>query len=126
MSAPTYTFQVNDVVIGYKPNTLAFKLGLGEYKVLTESTGGLGVSTVATIDVSTLKGMVSVTLIHRKENKDEVIAWKRSRTGVVVRLSDNFTGDSITFNGAFVINEPEFTTGDDPEIALEFEGLPAI
>lgn len=118
--------EVNDIVIGIKPNSLKFKTGKGDVNVRPQSAGGDSIEIVRTENAETKKSMVGFVLYNTKPNVDNVRAWQsnNSADGNTVKLSD---GDFVeSFRNMFLITDPEITLGADGEMEVMFEGSPAL
>ena len=117
------TIEVNNGVIGIKPNSLTFKSGKGDKKVRPQSAGGNSVEMVITEDAETKKGMVKFTLYNTKTNVDLLTAWQDSVEGNTVRFSD---GEFVrSFRTMTVTSDPDISLGADGEFEAVFEGQPA-
>lgn len=120
------TVEVNDEVIEIKPNSLAFKGGLGDITVRHQTGGGEAGSKVITEDDETKVGMVKFTLLTETTNVDRVNTWgllSRNASGNVVRLSG--AGFTRSFRGMRLTSDPEIGIGAEGEFEVVFEGDPA-
>lgn len=115
---------INNVLFPYKPNTIVFTEGLGEYKIRVASAGGSKTEIVFTKNVETMRSMLKGTFYTTKENVEEARKLKLNEDTNVVQIAEK--GFSRTFNRATVINNYEIPIGFEGEVELEFESEPAV
>lgn len=124
------TLTVNNSPVAYKPNSLVFTEGAGEQSIMTQSSGGGAVQTVYSNNVETNKSMVKFSILSTAANVDLVKTWKKNfnRNAITVSGSDPVTGAQFTrtFQTMALINNYEVNLVDQGDIALEFEGAPAV
>jgi len=115
---------INNVTFPYKPNTIVYRDGLGEYKIRVASAGGARTEIVFTKDIETARGMLKGTFYMTAENAEEARKLKANEDTNVVQVVDK--GFSRTFNRATIINDPDFNIGVEGEFELEFESETAV
>ena len=118
--------EVNNIVVGIKPNSTAFKSGKGDINVRPQSSGGDSIEIVRTEDAETKKSMVKFALYNTKTNSDNVLTWQENNKteGNTIKLSD---GDFVkSFRNMFLITDPEVALGADGELEVVFEGSPSL
>lgn len=120
------TLVVNNAVIGYIPNSLAFRDGKGEIQVNTNTTGGGAVSVTHAFNIETAKGMVKFELRATKENEALTATWFNLIGGNVLELSDGATDFAKSFTEMSLISDPEKPINADGNFELVFEGNPAL
>lgn len=115
----------NNELVEYIPNSLTYNLGSPERTLTTQVVGGGEVSQVATEDYSTSKSMVKFDLKTTSENEAKVIGWVKAFDANVFKVVSR-DGVTRVFQGAIVINKPEFDTGADGVISVEIEASQAV
>ena len=115
----------NNELVEYIPNSLTYNLGTPERSLTTQVVGGGEVSQVATEDYSTAKSMVKFDLKTTSENESRVIGWVQAFDSNVFKVVSR-DGVSRVFQGAIIINKPEFDTGSDGVISVEIEASQAV
>lgn len=117
------TVEVNDVSIAIVPNSLSYKNGSGDKKVLTQSSGGNAIEVVITEDAETKKSMVKFKLYNTAGNIQLTKDW-----GALFSNTISISEDQIaeSFQDMVIITEPEKDIGADGNLELEFEGAPSI
>ncbi len=120
------TVEINNIVIGIKPNSVSFKGGKGDFNVRPQSAGGDSITMVTTENAETKKSMVKFSLYNTKPNVDNMLSWQgqNSIDGNSIELSD---GDFVKpFRNMYLITDPEIALGADGEFEVVFEGTPSI
>lgn len=118
------SMEIDDVPISYLPNSLSYKKGRGEKSVRPQTAGGNSIETVVGVNAETKKSMVKFKLANTAENFDYADSWLDNVVGVSIRLSQGTIVEN--FRQMVTTTEPEFMTGPDGEIELEFEGMPVL
>lgn len=118
------TLEVNDEVIAYLSNSLAYNRGGGEVNVVAQTVGGGGIEAVSTTDAETRLGMVKFSMRSTAKADQLLTFWQNSVAVNVVRISDRATGVSMVLRGASVVNNPDLETGADGAVEIEFKGVP--
>ncbi len=111
---------INNETQEYFPNSLKFDMGSPERKVDPQVIGGGRVVNVATEDYSTAKGKVMFDLKTTSENEEAISGWVSNFDQNLIKVTSN-DGVSRIFENATIINKPEFDTGSDGIISIEFE-----
>ena len=116
------TVRVNNVTVGFKPNSLSFKMGKGEASVKGVSVGG-GFSDIAVSEnIEDRVGMVKFSLYSTEINIELLNVWKSIDIGIgnVVKIIDkNFTA---TMTSSVVVNDPDIGIGVDESFEVDFKG----
>lgn len=126
----TLTINNESIPNGYVPNTLKYKLGLGE-KTVTPVQNGNTITTIVSVDASTKKGMISVEVkpTGASSNAEDITKFiKRlsEQLGTLTILAVSAEDNSRRlFTNYSLINDPEINDTVDGTITLEFEGDPA-
>lgn len=115
---------INNISFPYKPNSIVFKEGLGEFKIRVASAGGAKTELVFTKNVETMRGMIKGVFYTTSENIDEARKLKLNEDTNVVQVAEK--SFSRTFNRATIINDYEIPIGFEGEFELEFESEPAV
>jgi hypothetical protein len=115
---------INNILFPYKPNTIVFTEGLGEYKLRVASLGGSKTERVFTKDVESMFGMIKGTFYTTKENIKEARKLKLNEDTNVVQIVED--GFDRTFNNAAVVNNYEIPAGFEAEFELEFQSDPPV
>lgn len=118
------TLEVNDEVIAYLSNSLAYNRGGGEVSVVAQTVGGGGIEAVSTTDAETRLGMAKFSMRSTAKSDQLLSAWQNNIAENVVRISDTDTGISFVLTGASVVNNPDLETGADGAVEVEFKGVP--
>lgn len=114
--------EVNDIVVGIKPNSLTYKKGKGDVNVRAQSAGGNSIAAIFTEDAETKISMVKFTLLTTKDTVELIDGWLDQES--TIDLSD---GDfTVSFRKVRIKTEPEINTGADGEIEVEFCGQPVL
>lgn len=126
MTHPLYspTLEVNDQPIAYIPESLSFKFGDGNKIVKALCAGGNSIETVISEDATTKKSMVKFKVADTGEYVTLTRGWSTNINGNTIRLSQGEI--TVSFRQMVVTNEPEFMTGSNGEVDLEFEGMPVL
>ena len=116
---------INNETIEYMANSLKYDLGNAEVKVDPQVIGDGAVTNVPSRDFSTAKSKVMFDLKSTSENEEKVIAFIELFASNVIKI---VSSDSVTrvFESATIINKPEFDTGADGVIPIEFECSVAV
>jgi len=118
------TLEVNDEVVAYLSNTLAYNRGGGEVNVIAQTVGGGSIEAVSTTDAETRLGMVKIATPSTEKSDQLLSAWQNKIALNVVRISDQDTGVSFVLTGASVVNNPDLETGADGAVEVDFKGVP--
>jgi hypothetical protein len=118
------TLYINDINIKFKPNTLNYTEGFGEYKVRARSGGGGATDTVFSQDVETQYSMIKFNIYPTKDLLELARLWKSLGNGNVLTITD-VNGFSRTFKFAAMINDPPTNIGADTDVEIEFHSDPA-
>lgn len=114
--------EVNDIVVGIKPNSLTYKKGKGDVNVRAQSAGGNSIAAIFTEDAETKISMVKFTLLTTKDTVELIDGWLDQES--TIDLSD---GDfTVSFRKVRIKTEPEINTGADGETEVEFCGQPVL
>lgn len=116
---------INNEIIPYQSNSLKFDSGTPERKVDPQVVGGGGVENVTTEDFSTAKSKISVDLKTTSQNEVLINGWVTNFDQNLIKIISN-DGVARIFENATLINKPEFDTGADGIISLEFECAPSV
>lgn len=119
------TLYANNEVITYMPNSLIYDIGSPERIVAPQVVGNGAVENVTTEDFSTSKGKITFDLKTTSENEEVVQTWIDNVDSNVFRIVSS-DDKSRNFQGAVVINKPEFDTGADGVISIEIESARAV
>lgn len=114
---------VNNIGINIKPNSLMFNDGLPESKIRTASGGGAATETIFTNDIETAFSEVKFVLYTTSENIERVRAWKTNEQQNIVKVTDK-SGFTRSMSNAAIINKPQYETGVEGEVEVEFHGDP--
>lgn len=121
---------INDVPIKFRPNTLNYDDGFGEYKVRARAGGGGSVDTVFSKDVETEIGKVKLNMFPTRDTAEFVRLWKSLGNANTITITDSDDQGSQlisrTFKFAALVNSPVINIGSDTDVELNFEGDPAI
>ncbi len=118
------TVIIDDVAIGYTPNSLSYTEGFGENKVRTQTSGGGHIQRVVAQDASKMHSDVKFKMEPTADNVEVLRAIKANLDGHVITLSaPNFTR---TITGAILISDYEVKFGIDDTIDLHFTGNAAV
>lgn len=117
------TVKVNDVVIAIIPNSLSYKPGVGDRKVMTQSAGGNAIETVVSEDATTKKSMVKFKLYNTEANLQRTKDWNDLDSSTI-RLSEGNIAES--FRDMVITTEPERSIGAEGELEIEWEGAPSL
>lgn len=117
--------QVNNETTAYMANSLKYTRGTPERKLDPQVVGNGAVVNVATEDYSTAKGMVSFDLKTTSENELLVNDWVENFDENAIKIISS-DGVARIFQKATIINKPEFDTGSDGIISIEFETEQAV
>lgn len=114
---------------GYVPNTLKYKLGVGETNVRASVSG----NTTTTVHSQNAETKISEFMVDvypfDSGNPDdmrkfiEVLASNTGNNTVVVSASG---GSTVSFSNVSLTNDPEVNDSFDGVISLEFKGNPAV
>lgn len=116
------TLRINNETVKYKPNTLTFTTGQGEFSVKGVSAGAGDSDIAVSENVETFVGKVKFELYSTADNEDLFKRLKEANlsTGNVVKLfGKDFSG---TMTNATVINDPEIKVGVDESFEIELHG----
>ncbi len=116
---------VDNDVIGYMANSLKYDLGNPERKVDPQVVGNGAVFNVVSEDISTQKSKVMFDLKSTTENELLVSTWNTNSDANVIKVISP-EGVARVFESAALINKPEFDTGADGVISIEFESNPLV
>jgi len=111
---------VNNEPVAIKPNSFKFKPGVGDRNVRQKMSGN-NIASVVTTDIETSKAMCSFTLLMEGDTVEKVVQWQDNVDANVVIGQDSETGRTYTFVRAIIVTDPEFATGVDGEVEVEFE-----
>lgn len=115
---------IDNIVVGYVPNSIHFTEGFGHQKLRIQTGGGGARQQILADDVSKKFSKLKFKMEPTAENINFLRSIKANFDGHVITISDvNMTR---TITGAIIINDYEVKIGTDAEIELEFEGNPAI
>lgn len=116
------TIRVNNVSVGFKPNSLVIKTGKGEASVKGVSHGG-GLSGIAKSEnIEDRVGMVKFALYSTNEDIELFNIWKSIdiSIGNIIKVVDRtFTA---TMPGAIIVNDPDINIGVDETFEIDFQG----
>lgn len=116
------TIRVNNIAIGFKPNSLSIKLGKGETSVKGVSVGG-GLSDVAISEnIEDRVSMIKFSLYSTNELIDFFNIWKNMDIsfGNDIKIFDrNF---NATLSQGVITNDPEIAIGVDADFEVDFKG----
>jgi len=115
---------------GYLPNTLKYKLGIGEKQVVVVQNGNT-TKTIPSIDATTKKSMFSIEVkpTGADSNTEDMtkfiarIGRALGTLGISVTSADD--NSKRFFPNCSLINEPDINDSVDGTIVLDFEGDPA-
>jgi len=114
------TFIVNDNAVAFIPNSITYDEGLGEYKVMTQTSGGGQTEQIFAQDVETAFSTVKVSLKNTSDNIALALQWKNNLNANTITLSSpNF---NRAFNNMALTNNYEVQLGSETMLALEFKG----
>lgn len=121
---------INNVNTKFKPNTLSYTEGFGEYKIRTRSGGGGAADTVFSKDVETQYSIVKFNIFPTKDLVELARLWKSLDNENVVTITDrdDFGNELVsrTFKFAAMINDPPVNIGADTDVEIIFHSDPAI
>lgn len=120
--------EVDDDIVGYKPNSLKFTDGDGELVAYSVSKGNGKVDVVFGINDETKIGKISFELYGTAANIAKKRSWsqKRKTGGVAIRLSDSVSGFTRTFKTMNLSNDGELTISQESSVSCEFQGSQAV
>lgn len=113
---------VNDITVFVVPDSVMYKSGKGERKVLPQSAGNGNVQQVVSRDVNTFKGMVKFSVRSTTESIALKEQWQNNEGANVIELGSV----NLTMNNATMINDPEINLTSDGVVEMEFEGAQLI
>lgn len=115
---------MNDELIKIEPNSFMYDLGNPEITVRPQVSGN-NIENVYTKNFETAKSKFSFDLATTSENESRILDWIDNFSANVFRAVST---DGITrvFQQCALINKPEFNTGSDGVVSVEFESLPAV
>lgn len=116
---------VNNDPINYKPNSLKFTEGLGEYKIETAIVGGGQTETIFSENPETRFSKVMFEMHATAENIEKIREWKANKNTNAIEIPDNDTGLSRFFGSATLVTDYEVAVGADGSVSLEFHCDPA-
>lgn len=114
--------RVNNLSVGFKPNSLVIKTGKGENSVKGVSEGGGNSGIAKSENVETRVGMIKFSLFSTNIDIESFNVWKSiniSIGNIIKVIDENF---NATMSGAIVINDPDIAMGVDESFEVEFEG----
>lgn len=111
---------INNETIGYSANSLKYDAGNPERKVSPQVIGGGGVTNVVTEDFETAKSKIMFDLKTTSENEVLINGWVSAFDENAIKIVSS-DGAARIFENAVIINKPEFDTGADGIIGVEFE-----
>jgi len=121
-------FTINNVQIPYKPNSLSFNDGKGEYKTRAMTAGGGAVDVIYTVDAESKLAKIKCTVEATDYMVDLYNQWKDaifvacSLIGTQVgSITDTF---SRYFNTMTLLTNAEIKASSDGEFEIEFSGSP--
>ena len=114
---------VNNVPIGIVPNSYKYKLGKGETKVRSASTGGGASQSVHSEDAESKIGMMSWEMYVTDETEELVSQWKPNVGANFISAQQPGTAPRSMGN-ASMINDPDFEANADGVVEIQFEGDP--
>lgn len=122
------TLLVNNEAVGYLPNTLKFREGLGEQKVRSVAIGGGKTEQVYAQDLETNVGMVAFELPATIDNIALARKWKTSGNRNVVSIAGSTLDGDVnrSFTLCAVTNDYDVEIGTDTSIPIEIHGNAAI
>ena len=124
------TLYINDVNVKFKPNTLSFTEGFGEYKQRTRSAGGGATETVFSRDLETAYSVIKFNIYTTKDQVELARLWKTLNNVNVITITDISIEDgellSRTFKFAAMINDPPINATADGDVEIEFHSDPAV
>ena len=121
---------INNETIPYKPNSLSFCDGKGEYKARSMTTGGGGVDVIFTEDAESKIGTVKFSVEATDYMNEKIRTWKEARLVYVQLAEMNYGSFSGNFTRSFpvmtLVTNPETKASVDGDTELEFHGTPSI
>ncbi len=114
---------VNNSPIGIVPNSFKHKLGKGEVKVRSESTGGGSVRSIHTEDAEDKIGKMSWEMYNTRETQELVADWK-SNIGSNFISAQQPGNPPLSGSNMSMVNDPDFEGSADGVVTIEFEGDP--
>lgn len=118
------TLIIDNNVVGYVPNSLAYTEGFGEQKFRTQVSGGGAVQNILTDDATKKQSMVKFQVEPTVDNVALMRAIKANQAGHVVTISA--TNFSRTIVGAIITKDYEVKFGADDIIDIEMVGQASI
>ena len=117
---------VNNDIVGYTADTLAWKDGFGEFAVRNAVVGGGQTEQIFSEDLNTKFGMVKFSMPTTEDNEKNKRAWKVNKNNNVVELVGP-PGTTFTriFTQASILEDPESNAATDGNIEVEFRSNPA-
>ena len=124
LTSPYVTIENNTYPI--KPNSFKMTLGLGEATIAALSTGGGGIETVGSVDLSTKIGKCEWEFPVTVEMIDVARAIKQlSETDRVgVQVFDPISGRTYSFTNALMTSDVEATLGHEEYFPVMMESDP--
>jgi hypothetical protein len=123
-------FTVNNVQIPYKPNSLSFNDGKGEYKTRAMTAGGGAVDVIYTIDAESKLAKIKCSVESTDYMVDLYNSWK-DQVFVAISLVGSKVGviqDTFSryFNQMTLLTNAEIKASADGEFEIEFSGSPVV
>lgn len=122
------TIRVNNVTVGFKPNSLVIRLGKGEISVKGVSIGG-GLSDIAKSEnIEDRVGMIKFSTYSTNVDIDLLNIWKSIdiSIGNIIKVVNGNGDFTATMSGAVIANDPDIPIGVDEAFEIDFQGLPII
>jgi hypothetical protein len=120
---------INNIDVKFKPNTLSFTEGFGEYKVRARSGGGGATDTIFSRDIETAYSTVKFNLLTTKDQVELARLWKsKDNTNTITITDSDSQGNQLisrTFKFAAMINDPPVNITADGDVEIEFHSDPA-
>lgn len=120
------TVVVNNEIVSYIADSLAWVDGFGEYTMRNAIVGGGQTETVFSKALETKKGMVKFSMPTTAKHEDWKRQWKLLENENVVELIGPVgSGFTKVFTAAAVLNDPESSSANEGNIEIEFNSNPA-
>ena len=117
---------INDVAIGYVPNSLKVKLGYGEDNYISQTGGGDIVIPIYSKNAETRVAEVSFDLSPYDVDIALFRSIKNRENNNVIVIADNSSNFSLTFQEAALINDPDIEFSATGKFTVNFKSRPAI
>jgi len=118
------SIRINNETYQIVPNTLKVDLGLGDSKVMAQSSGNGGISQVYAEDVTTKVGKIKLSVFATAEQVAKIQALKANKNANYISITDAESEMTLVMQNAALVKTPEINFSSEGQVELEFEGNP--